>query len=113
MDYYRGYRHDTNGLVILDENGFDRLAIGDPVPDPNIGKRIGPSTGLVINDADGFERSGYGLLRIADHYRVVLGLDVAGSRQEGLTLSLDDETGRVGMAVQHGEESLYLRRKGR
>ncbi len=25
MKYYQGYRHDTNGLLVLDENGFDRV----------------------------------------------------------------------------------------
>lgn len=51
------------------------MAIGDSVPDPNIGKRIGPSTGIVINDQEGFERSGYSLLSVGVEYRVVLGLD--------------------------------------
>jgi hypothetical protein len=106
MDYYKGYRHATNGLLILDANGQDRLALGDSVPDPNIGKRIAPSTGLIINDADGFERSGYGLLKVKDNYRLVLGLDAGG--KEGLALFIDDLTGRVGMMVAHGEESLYF-----
>ena len=73
MGYYQDYDHSTNGLVILSEDGFDRLVLGDPVSDPNIGRRIGPSTGLVINDAEGFERSGYGLLDVNGLYRVVLG----------------------------------------
>jgi hypothetical protein len=96
----------VNGLLILDEEGFDRIAVGDPVPDPNIGKRIAPSTGIVINDEQGFERSGYGLLKVEDQYRVVLGLDSA-KGVEGLTLSLVDDE-RVGLRVQDGERSLYL-----
>ncbi len=51
MGFYEDYSHETNGILILSEDGFDRLAFGDPVPDPNIGRRIGPSTGLLINDA--------------------------------------------------------------
>ena len=58
MDWYQDYNHSTNGILILSEDGFDRIALGDPKPDPNIGKRIGPSTGMVINDAEGFERMG-------------------------------------------------------
>jgi hypothetical protein len=106
MEWYKDYRHATNGLLILDENGFDRIALGDPVPDPNIGKRIGPSTGVVINDERGFERSGYGLLKVKDRYRVALGMDSARGR-EGLTLALFDE-GRVGVTVADGQRVVYL-----
>jgi hypothetical protein len=106
MTYYSGYRHDTYGIVILDEGGFDRIAIGDPVPDPNIGRRIGPSTGLVINDEQGFERSGYGLLNVDGRKRVVLGLD-SDRGIEGLVLVLDDQ-GRVGIAIRDEERSIHM-----
>jgi len=106
MGFYKDYRHSTNGIVILDENGFDRVAVGDPVPDPNIGKRIGPATGLVINDEQGFERSGYGLLNVNGQKRVVLGLDSARG-QEGLTLSLYDE-GSVGLSMRDGKRLIYV-----
>src|SRR6476646_3423745 len=39
MEYYKGYRHTMDGMLVLDENGVDRVAIGDSVPDPNIGRR--------------------------------------------------------------------------
>jgi hypothetical protein len=106
MDFYREYDHSTNGLLILDEQGFDRVAIGAPVPDPNIGKRIGPSTGMLLNDEQGFERSGYGLLNVNDVYRVVLGLDSAKGR-EGLALMLDDG-GDVGIMVRDDDRSIFL-----
>jgi len=106
MKYYRDYSHATNGIVVLSEDGFDRLVVGDPVPDPNIGKRIGPSTGLVINDAEGFERSGYGLLDVEGEKRVVLGLD-SGGGTEGLALFLFDN-GVVGMSVEGEPYSLFL-----
>ena len=25
MEWYRGYNHSVNGMLVLDENGFDRL----------------------------------------------------------------------------------------
>ena len=75
MGYYQGYSHETNGLLILSEDGFDRLVLGDPVPDPNIGRRIAPSTGMVINDLEGFERMGYGFKVVNGLGRVGLGLD--------------------------------------
>jgi hypothetical protein len=106
MTHYRDYRHDTYGLLILDEGGFDRIAIGDPVPDPNVGKRIGPSTGMVINDERGSERSGYGLLNVDGKKRIVLGLD-SDRGMEGLVLFLDDE-GRVGIAISDGERGINM-----
>ena len=107
MRWYQDYNHSTNGILILSEDGFDRIALGDPKPDPNIGKRIGPSTGMVINDAEGFERMGYGLLDIDGHYRVTLGLDSDRS-SEGLVLALDDKTGEVGVYVGDGNDRIFL-----
>jgi hypothetical protein len=106
MEYYQNYRHNVNGLVIMNDQGFDRLAIGDSVPDPNIGKRIGPEVGLLINDAEGWERGGYGLLRVGDAYRGVLGLD-SNKEMEGLALVLDDKGG-VGVMVRDKDQSLFL-----
>ena len=106
LEWYRGYRHAMNGMLVLDERGFDRVAIGDSVPDPNIGRRIGPSTGVVINDAEGFERSGYGLLTVGGRDRMVLGLD-DGRGDEGVTLVVMD-SGRAGVRVQDGSDGAYL-----
>ena len=46
----------ASGIVIEDEQGRDRIVIGSPVPNPREGRRSSPSTGLVINDAEGYER---------------------------------------------------------
>jgi len=107
MGWYQDYNHSTNGILILSEDGFDRIALGDPKPDPNIGKRIGPSTGMVINDAEGFERMGYGLLDIDGTYRVTLGLD-SNRGTEGLVLFLDDLTREVGISVGEGGDGVFL-----
>jgi hypothetical protein len=97
MEYYKGYRHTMHGMLVLDENGFDRIAIGDSTPDPNIGRRIGPASGIVINNDQGFERSGYGLLKVGDRNRVVLGLD-SKSGSEALALTVFDD-GRAGLSA--------------
>lgn len=97
MGYYADYRHSVHGILVLDEHGFDRLAIGDSTPDPNIGRRIGPATGIQINDEAGFERSGYGLLTVGGRNRVVLGLD-SDRGTEGVTLSLVDGS-HMGLSV--------------
>ena len=83
-----------------------RLALGDPIPDPNIGQRIGAATGLAINDEQGFERTGYGLLKVGESYRAQLGLDSA-MGTEGLVLTLMDEGG-VGLFVADKERRLFL-----
>jgi hypothetical protein len=62
----------ARGLIIVDDQGRDRIMIGAPVPNPREGVRSSPSTGLVINDAAGYERFGFGLF---DDNRVVMGFD--------------------------------------
>ncbi|HYE72562.1 MAG TPA: hypothetical protein VEF04_04490 [Blastocatellia bacterium] len=51
------------GLVIVDENGKERVQLGAPLPDPlALGKRTkrqGPVSGILLMDAEGNERSGY------------------------------------------------------
>ena len=97
MKYYPTYRNALSGVLVLDEHGVDRVMIGDSLPDPNIGRRIGSDVGVLINDAQGFERSGYGLLTVKGRNRVVLGLDTDHGT-EGLTLAVID-SGRTGMVV--------------
>lgn len=106
MGWYRDYQHSTNGILILSDDGFDRLILGDPVPDPNIGKRIGPNTGLLVNDPEGFERSGYGLIDVEGRYRVGLGID-SNRSQESLMLMLHDDD-RVGISVAEGEDRIFI-----
>lgn len=106
MGYYQDYSHDTNGMLILSEDGFDRLAVGDPTPDPNIGRRIAPSTGMVINDTEGFERMGYGVLAVNGGYNVGLGLDTD-RIVEGLSLVLHDD-GPHGILVGTPADGIFL-----
>lgn len=63
------------GMLVLDENGFDRVAVGDRLPDANTGRRIGDATGLTIHNERGFERAGFGLIRTGETSRVGLGMD--------------------------------------
>ncbi len=105
QQWYPEYRHDMNGMLVLDGNGFDRVAIGQDVPDPNIGRRIARGTGILINDSLGSERSGYSLLTVDGKDRVVIGLDKAGG--EALTLVVDD-AGRAGLTARDGNHSVHL-----
>ncbi|NNE99627.1 MAG: hypothetical protein HKN25_11460 [Pyrinomonadaceae bacterium] len=96
MKSYEKYNHNANGIVVLDENGFDRVVLGD-VPDLNVGKRIGTSNGIAINDEKGFERGGFGLLNVRGKKRVILGLDTR-KGFEGISLGVVDG-GAIGMNI--------------
>lgn len=53
----------VRGLVVVDEAGTERIVLGAPLPDPpGDGQRVAASTGIAINDADGRERFGVGLM---------------------------------------------------
>lgn len=105
MDLYQTYQHSANGIILLDENGHDRVAIGSPVPDPWFGKRIGASTGITLLDEEGLERSGYGLLKVDGVYRANLGFDYPG--KEGMTFTLDDN-GETGIFIRDAEKSIFI-----
>lgn len=105
-EWYKEYSHENYGMLILDEKGYDRLAIGSPTPDPNIGKRLGPATGIEINDEQGFERSGYGLMKVNGKNRVVLGLD-NDNGTEGMSLILSDE-GNTGLFLKNKHGEIFL-----
>lgn len=90
-------------LIIVDDEGRERIVMGAPVPEPE-GMRVAPVTGLVINDEAGAERFGVGLLQTG---AVVLGLDAPpgtgdGGNRERITLS----AGATG-----GAELRFLNRK--
>lgn len=105
MDLYQTYQHEANGIILLDENGHDRLAIGSPVPDPWFGKRIGAATGITLLDEEGLERSGYGLLKVDGVYRANLGFDYPG--KEGMTFTLNDN-GETGIWIRDAEKSIFI-----
>ena len=104
FDWYKNLMNSTNGIIILDDHGFDKIAMGDPVPDPNIGKRIAPSVGIAINDNEGFERTGWGFF--PDNNRVVLGLD-NDKVTEGLVMSVLED-GSVGLSINAERNNIYL-----
>jgi len=68
--------HGASGIVFLNEQGFDRLVVGDEMPDPNTGKRIVDPTGMTWNNDEGYELGGIGCSKTAEgKYRVVMGMD--------------------------------------
>ena len=69
---------------------MDRVTIGAPTPNPQIqgraAHRIGAASGIEVNDKDGNERVGLGVLD--NDGRAVLGLDYPSGRGEAITLAV-------------------------
>jgi hypothetical protein len=89
----------VTGLVLLSENGTDRLTIGTADYDQVNGTlqhRVASGIGVLLNDSNGNERGGFGFL---DNGRVTLGLDRAHG-EEGAFLTVDDKDGFAGVVVK-------------
>lgn len=95
MKWYQSYNHQADGILILDEQGYDKVCLGDGVPDANIGQRIGKQTGLIFCDPEGFERGGIGVINVGEKQnRVVMALDGEhGTDATGISVMEDGETG--------------------
>jgi hypothetical protein len=92
----------TTSMVFLDEQGHDRLTLGEE-PEPQIaGKvsqtmhRIAPGFGVVIHDGSGDERGTYGWLA---NGRALITLDRPGL--DAWAAVVDDKTGFAGMRVEY------------
>lgn len=95
-------RHDeASGVLLLDEQGVDRVILGSPTTNPQVqgevSRRIGPSHGINFNDANGDERGGLGV--IDSDGRAVLGLD--SQTGEGAALFVTPQY--TGLIVNGGE----------
>jgi len=76
MKWYKDYRHSTNGMVVMNEDGFDRVLVGDKLADPNIGKRMFEIAGMLWNDREGWEKGGAGVNTTKDgQSRSIVGVD--------------------------------------
>ncbi len=103
--YFENVSNDVYGMVILSERGHDRITLGSPTADPNIGARIEPSHGMQLNDAEGFEVGGFGYF----DERKMTGLGMDNADGEGLYL-LATSDGTSGMIVNDhaGKRRLFV-----
>ena len=93
------------GMLILDENGFDRVAVGDQLPDANTGRRIGSATGITIHNDKGYERAGFGTIKVGDKFQVGLGMD--DEYGEALNLFASKDLG-VGLRINDSKNQLIF-----
>src|SRR5260370_26485504 len=63
IETYKTYQNEMNGILLLDANGLDRVALRDPVPHPNSVRSIAPSICSLPDVADEFGLRGSGLLQ--------------------------------------------------
>lgn len=75
-NYKSNLYHSAEGILFLNEEGYDKLILGEKTPDPNTGKRMVDAAGFTFNDDRGFERGGLGISKTeAGDHRVVFGMD--------------------------------------
>lgn len=114
MEFYKSYYNSTNGMVIMNGNGFDRVLLGDKLADANTGKRNYEAAGISWNDQFGFELGGAGVNTAQDgKSRGVIGLDDPDGEALHLVvledgtkaLIIGGENGRlmIGMSNKSGE----------
>jgi hypothetical protein len=76
IQWYKNYYNSAEGIVVMNENGFDRVLLGDRLADPNTGKRQFEPAGILWNDKEGWELGGAGVNTTADgKARAVIGVD--------------------------------------
>ncbi|MGQ7830545.1 hypothetical protein [Altererythrobacter sp. Z27] len=90
-----GLDNDVFGMLVIDENGHDRVAVGGPVPDPLNGVRIGNQYGITFADVNGLERGGFGLIKNKEGKldRVVMGMDSKLGEGAGILVDSDGSSG--------------------
>lgn len=114
MEWYSNYYHGAMGMVVLNEAGFDRVAVGDKLPDPNTGKRMFEAAGMTFNDKEGWERGGLGVNTTKEgRSRAAFGLDNDNGEAVHLVALEDGTKGQmiggendhlmIGMAKKDGE----------
>ncbi|HEX8253916.1 MAG TPA: hypothetical protein VF846_12255 [Thermoanaerobaculia bacterium] len=113
----------VRGLIVVDANGVERVHIAAPVPDPMMfgrrSERLGTTSGILLFDADGTERSGY---LTSDEVREVFVTLDASPRQQalflanaegGANLAMWDNQGNRAQLYALREPRLELRRNGK
>lgn len=114
MKWYNGYYHGAEGIVVMNDQGFDRVMIGDKLADPNSGKRMFESAGILWNNREGWELGGAGVNTSKDgKSRVVLGADDPNGEAvhiialedgtKGIIIGGDNGRLMIGMSKKNGE----------
>lgn len=102
MEWYKNYYHSTYGMVVMNEQGFDRVLLGDKLADPNSGKRMFEASGLMWNNKEGWEMGGLGVNTTKDgKARSVIGVD-DGEGEAVHVIALEDGTKGLVIGGENG-----------
>ena len=102
MEWYKQYKHGAEGIVIMNENGFDRVLLGDKLADPNTGQRMFEPAGILWNDKEGWELGGAGVNTTKDgKARSVMGVDDKDGEAVHL-IALEDGTKGIVIGGENG-----------
>ena len=112
MKWYSEYYHGTEGIIIMNEQGFDRVLLGDKLADSNVGTRLFEAAGITWNDEMGFERGGAGVNTSEDGTtRAAMGLDNPNGEAVHL-VSLEDGTNALIMGGKKGRLMIFISEEG-
>lgn len=114
MGWYKKYKNSSNGIVFMNEEGFDEVLVGEKLADPNVGVRMFEMSGILFNNKKGWERGGAGVNTLENgKTRQGVGFDDdSGEAMHMMTfedgskaLVIGDENGslRIGMSKKPGE----------
>lgn len=113
MGWYKNYQHTADGMVVMNEKGFDIVQVGDKLSDANVGKRMFRSSGILWNTETGWERGGAGVNTTSDgKARPTIGLDDESGEalhlicledgSKGIVIARRNESIRIGLGNQSG-----------
>lgn len=111
MNWYKNYKHSGNGMLVLNENGFDRVLIGDDLADPNSGKRMFQTAGILWNDLHGWELGGAGAnIDKNGKARSIVGVDDKDGEAVHM-VALEDGTKGIVIGGEHGQTLIGTSKK--
>jgi hypothetical protein len=111
MEWYKDYYHGAEGMVIMNEKGFDRVLLGDKLADPNTGRRMFEPAGIVWNNKDGWELGGAGVNTTKDgKARSVMGVDDQDGEAVHI-IALEDGTKGIVIGGENGRLLIGMSKK--
>ena len=114
MEWYKAYKSTADGIVVMNEKGFDIVQLGDKLSDANVGKRMFSASGILWNTQEGWERGGAGVNTAEDgKSQPTIGLDDESGEamhlicledgSKGIVIGGENGSIRIGMAKKEGE----------
>lgn len=97
MGWFKKYKNKSNGIIFMNEEGFDEVLVGENLADPNAGVRMFEMSGILFNNKKGWERGGAGVNTTED-----------GKSRSGV--GFDDESGEAMhlMTLEDGSKALII-----